>query len=107
MISRHPKRNAVDRRLVGDFQLATERVAKQMFAEGAHEFLRPREDGVLELLDVLEVRLAKKLAARVDVTPTAVLITPTPDGIEALQHKPERIDTRVATGAGGPCSRRW
>ena len=66
VIRQHPPRDAVDRRLVGDLQLAAKRVAEQMLAESAYEFLGPREDGVLELLNVLELRLAEKLATRVD-----------------------------------------
>ena len=71
-----------------------------MLAEGAHEFFRSLQNGVLERLDVLELSLAEQFAAGVDREATGVLFAPTPDGIEALQRETQRIDARMAAGTG-------
>ena len=70
-----------------------------MLTECAHELLRTLQQRVLEFDDVLELLVAKQLAAGIDRQPTAVFIPPATDGVIALEHKPQGVDLRVTAGA--------
>src|SRR4030095_11818325 len=80
-------------------EATAEGIDEQLLSHRPGKEGRPREDGVSQCHDAIDVRPVGQFTRCVDRY-TGVLGAPGPDGIEVLQRETDRIHDLVTTGAG-------
>jgi hypothetical protein len=96
-----PGDDLLDRQGVGRHEFASEGVAEEMCGEGPCEAPLLRDDGSLERDRACEVMHPEERSAGIDRTAIVVVVSPPTGDVVVLEGEAERIEPRVAAGAGG------